>query len=243
VVGTAQMAGTEIMTVADLSIMEVAVEVNENDIVRVSLNDTTLIEVDAYLEEEFIGVVTEIANSANVTGMSADQVTNFDVRIRILSDSYHHLLKDSSQISPFRPGMSATVDVQTEQVRNTLTVPIQAVTTRTDTSVQRKRNRGRTWGDDDDEEEEEEETEAVEDEIEEDELFECVFVMIDEEARQVNVKTGIQDTRYIQIVEGLEEGDKVISGPYTIVSKRLDHHDPVKRITKKELYSKKKKDD
>lgn len=122
VVGTAQMAGTELLRLANLSQMEVAVEVNENDIVRVGLNDTTLIEVDAFLGERFKGIVTEIANSADVTGASADQVTNFEVKIRILDHA------------GFRPGMTATVDIQTQNERNVLTVPIQAVTTRKDTS-------------------------------------------------------------------------------------------------------------
>ncbi len=122
VVGTAQMAGTELLRLANLNLMEVAVEVNENDINSVNLGDTALIEVDAFLGEKYKGLVSEIANSANLTGLSADQVTNFEVKVRII---------DSVS---FRPGMTATVDIQSERAKNVLSLPIQAVTTRKDTS-------------------------------------------------------------------------------------------------------------
>lgn len=122
VVGTAQMAGTELLRLANLNLMEVAVEVNENDINSVSLNDTALIEVDAYLGNIYKGIVSEIANSANVMGVSADQVTNFEVKVRILDEV------------SFRPGMTATVDIQTERAYGVLSLPIQAVTTRKDTA-------------------------------------------------------------------------------------------------------------
>src|SRR5690606_10353019 len=131
VVGTAQMSGTEIMTIANLNSMEVNVEVNENDINRLSLGDTATIEVDAFLDKKFKGIVTEIASSANVVGQSADQVTNFAVKIRILPESYANVAsKSNSNLpSPFRPGLSATVDIQTERAQG-LVVPIQAVTVR-----------------------------------------------------------------------------------------------------------------
>jgi HlyD family secretion protein len=122
VVGTAQMAGTELLRLANLSLMEVAVEVNENDINSVSLGDTTLIEVDAYLGQKYKGLVSEIANSANVTGASADQVTNFEVKVRII-DTVN-----------FRPGMTATVDIQSQRAKGVFALPIQAVTTRKDTA-------------------------------------------------------------------------------------------------------------
>lgn len=178
VVGTAQMAGTELLRLANLSDMEVAVEVNENDIVRVGLNDTALIEVDAFLGEKFKGIVTEIANSADVTGASADQVTNFEVKIRILDHA------------GFRPGMTATVDIQTQIEVGTLTVPIQAVTTRKDT-------------------------------FQSEEKVECVFVYDDGEAVFYKVKTGIQDDKNIQLLEGLPDSVEVIVGPYSAVSKSL----------------------
>jgi HlyD family secretion protein len=180
VVGTGQMSGTELMRLADLRAMEVAVEVNENDIVRVHLNDTTLIEVDAFLGEEFQGVVTEIANSANVSGVSADQVTNFEVKIRILDQTM------------FRPGMTASVEVQTKLVQDVISVPIQAVTTRKDTAE----NSGNK-------------------------KVECVFIFENEMANFSIVKTGIQNDKFIQILEGISDSDVVIIGPYTLVSKTL----------------------
>lgn len=127
VVGTAQMAGTELLRLANLNFMEVAVEVNENDINSINLNDTTIIEVDAFGEREFIGLVSEIANSANVMGASADQVTNFEVKIRIIDSVY------------FRPGMTATVEIQSQKALDVISVPIQAVTTRKDTSDSSKK--------------------------------------------------------------------------------------------------------
>ena len=137
VTGASQFSsGTEIMSIANLDVMEATVEVNENDIVQVALNDTAIIEVDAYLNHPFKGIVTQISTSANTSGTSVDQVTNFDVKIRILKSSYADLIKPNNPIpSPFRPGMSATVDIQTQRADNVLTVPIQAVTTR---SVEKK---------------------------------------------------------------------------------------------------------
>lgn len=223
VVGTAQMAGTEIMTVADLSVMEVAVEVNENDIVRVNNGDTCEVEVDAYLNEEFKGVVTEIANSANVVGTSADQVTNFDVKIRILSSSYKKLINgDTTNNSPFRPGMSATVDIRTTSEIGILAVPIQAVTTREplDTSSTRAKK--------------EKENEIAD---EEEELIECVFVIDGNKVKQVAVTTGIQNTSYIKIESGLEEGQEIVSGPYISIAKKLDHDDKVEVVNKDKLFN------
>lgn len=219
VVGTAQMAGTEIMTVADLSLMEVAVEVNENDIVRVDIGDTTEIEVDAYLDKEFKGLVTEIANSANIMGTSADQVTNFDVKIRILSSSYKDLIK-SGQNSPFRPGMSATVDIRTTEAVNVITLPIQAVTTRAVEDSTSKRSKVK-----------------VADEEEEEELVECVFVLDgDGSVKQVEVETGIQNTKYIEILSGIEDSLEVVSGPYMAISKKLKDGDKIEKVSKKELF-------
>ena len=180
VVGTGQMSGTELLRLADLSAMEVAVEVNENDIVRVNVNDTSLIEVDAFLGEEFKGIVTEIANSANVSGVSADQVTNFEVKIRILNNTN------------FRPGMTASVDIQTKLVKNVISVPIQAVTTRKDTSANTANKK-----------------------------VECVFKYQDNKAKFIIIKTGIQNDRYIQVLQGLSDSDVVIKGPYSLVSKTL----------------------
>ncbi|NOX48339.1 MAG: biotin/lipoyl-binding protein [Chlorobi bacterium] len=234
VTGASQFSsGTEIMRVANLERMVVKVEVNENDIVRVSLNDTCLIEVDAYLNRKFKGIVTEIATSANVQGVSADQVTNFEVKILILQDSYQDLVKVDNFIkSPFRPGMSATVDIQTETASNVLTVPIQAVTTRADTSARENRKNVK-------EEETDEEKMAQEDkERKEEEMKEYVFVYEEGIAKIISVKTGVQDNMHIQILEGIEEGQEVITGPYRAVSKKLKNNDKVEKVDKKDLFKK-----
>jgi HlyD family secretion protein len=230
VTGASQFsAGTEIMRIANLDVLEVNVEVNENDIVRVSLFDTAVIEVDAYLDQKFKGIVTEIATSANTTGVSADQVTNFDVKIMMLKDSYENLIKPDNPIpSPFRPGMSATVDIETDTQYGILTVPIQAVTTRADTTGRRRTAR---------EKREEDRTEGEEEGVKErTELEEYVFVFENGLARLKKVKTGIQDNTYIQIVSGIEEGDEVITSPYRAVSKTLKNDDPVEKVDKEDLF-------
>ena len=236
VTGASQFSsGTEIMRIANLERMVVKVEVNENDIVRVSLTDTCLIEVDAYLNRKFKGIVTEIATSANILGVSADQVTNFEVKILILHGSYSDLVKNDSYIkSPFRPGMSATVDIQTETASNVLTVPIQAVTTRADTS---ERN-NKKMKDDDEDDEEDGEMVQEEDENKTEELKEYVFVYEDGVAKITSVKTGVQDNMHIQILEGIEDGQEVITGPYRAVSKKLKHKDKVEKVDKEDLFKK-----
>jgi HlyD family secretion protein len=234
VTGASQFSsGTEIMRIANLERMIVLVEVNENDIVRVNLNDTCVIEVDAYLNNKFMGVVTEIATSAKVTGISADQVTNFEVKILILEDSYKEMVKENDLIrSPFRPGMSATVDIQTETAFNILTVPIQAVTTRADTSGKEIAKAG----------EEKDETQGEEDESskvkkqKENDLKEYVFLYQNGTAKMVSVVTGIQDKMNIQILQGLEKDQEVITGPYRAVSKNLKDGDKVKKVDKKDLF-------
>jgi HlyD family secretion protein len=232
VTGASQFsAGTEIMRIANLDILEVNVEVNENDIVRVSLGDTALIEVDAYLDRKFKGLVTEIATSANTIGVSADQVTNFDVKITMLHSSYEDLVKPDAPIpSPFRPGMSATVEIQTETAFDILTIPIQAVTTRADTTGRRKTAR----------EKREEQRGKSDDEVKltDEEMKEYVFVYNDGLAILTEVKTGIQDNTYIQITEGLEEGEEVIVAPYRAVSKTLKNRDEVEKVDKKDLFKK-----
>ncbi len=224
--------GTELMRIANLDNMEVNVEVSENDIVRVHLNDTALIEVDAYLNRDFKGIVTEIATSANTTGTSADQVTNFDVKILILSDSYQDLVPENDpSYSPFRPGMSASVDIQTRTERNVIAVPIAAVTTRADTTGRLQSAKEKR-----DEKKEADEGNV----ISKKEIKEYVFTYVDGKAKMVAVKTGIQDNSFIQILEGLEVGQEVITGPYTAVSKTLKNHDPVEITEKKDLFTEKK---
>ena len=208
VVGTAQMAGTELLRVADLTQMEVLVEVNENDIVRVALNDTARIEVDAFLGEQFKGVVTQIANSANLMAAGVDQVTNFEVKVRILPESYAHLSPKGSSISPLRPGMTASVEIETDKQAQILVVPIQAVTLRDDTASGRSARERREEADRADE-------------------MEVVFLEKNGIARIQVVETGIQDDKNIHITSGLEDGQTIIIGPYSAVSKTLNSGDAV----------------
>jgi len=235
VVGTTQFAGTEIMRIANLNEMEVSVDVNENDIVRVGLNDTALIEVDAYLNRKFKGIVTEIANSAETTGLTTDQVTNFTVKIRILRESYQDLINpEHPNLSPFRPGMSATVDIQTKTVYNVLSLPIQAVTVREDTAHKEKK-----------EIKPEQETDETQTAVKKTEHAEpqqeYVFLYNDGKVKMVKVKSGIQDNMYIQIVSGLKENDEVVTAPYTAITKTLKDNAAVKKVDKKELFKEEKK--
>jgi len=227
VAGASQFsAGTELMRVANLNSMEAVVQVNENDIVRVKLNDTSLIEVDAYLNRKFKGLVTEIATSADVTGVSTDQVTNFEVKIRLLKESYEDLIpKSNPSYSPFRPGMSTTVDIQTKTESKVITVPIQAVTTRSDST-------GKSTGvkQDMDLNKDQDKTEEAK------EIDEYVFVVKDGKAKMVAVKSGIQDNTHIQIVEGLSEDDEVITGPYRAVSRSLENGEAVEVVDKDKLF-------
>ena len=242
VVGTAQMEGTEIMRLANLKEMEVSVDVNENDIVRVHNGDTSLIQVDAYMDRKFKGIVTEIANSANTTGVTAEQVTNFTVKIRILQESYSDLFNADKTNAPFRPGMSATVDVQTKKADNVVTVPIQAVTTRADSTLFKKKNPTKKDEEgpdgivikDDKNKSNDETKETIK-------IDECVFLLVDGKAKMVKVKTGIQDNNYIEIKEGVKDGDELISGPYGAVSKVLKEGSEVKKVDKSELFTAPKK--
>ena len=238
VVGTNMYAGTETMVIANLHLMEVKVDVNENDIVRVNLKDTALVEVDAYLGRKFKGIVTEIANSANVAGASTDQVTNFNVKILLLEESYKDLVDSAGgKIYPFRPGMSATVDIQTETRENVISVPIQAVTTRS------LKNNGKAVEKKVDEEKPEGETEAVTKQgakSAEDEKVEVVFVYKDGKVKKQAVKTGIQDSQNIEILEGIKAGDEVVIAPFNAINKLLNDSSLVKKVDEKELFKVKK---
>ncbi|MDA8606470.1 efflux RND transporter periplasmic adaptor subunit [Flavobacteriales bacterium] len=199
--GNGFTAGEVVMKVSDLSVMEVDVEVNESDIVRVSMQDAAEIEVDAYLEETFSGTVTEIGNTAlnaGLNGFAMDQVTNFSVKVRLQPESYSAMLENeaSVNISPFRPGMSAKVDILTRRAEDVISIPIQSVSTR-------------------EKENDEEESELG------------VFILVDGIAEWKVVETGIQDNRYIEIKSGLNESDKVVIGPYQAVSRTLSNGDAV----------------
>jgi HlyD family secretion protein len=226
VVGTSQFAGTEIMRIANLNQMEVVVNVNENDIIRVNEGDTAIIQVDAFFTDRFMGAVTSIANSAKVEGLSVDQVTNFEVRIGILPDSYSHLQAENKKhLSPFRPGMSASVDIRTKQVKAALSVPIQAVTTRDIVSDNESND-----------EETNDEGANSEDIQETARPQEYVFLFRDGKAVRHAVTSGIQDTQHIEITEGLEEGQEVITGPYRLVSRTLKDGDTVEKVKRQDLF-------
>lgn len=204
VVGTSQMAGTEMLRIADLNQMEVRVDVNENDIIRVAIGDTAVVDVDAYTysDKEFAGVVTAIANTAN-TKVTEEAVTEFEVRIRLLNESYQDLL-DEKKSYPFRPGMTASVDIITQRKENVLAVPLSAVTTRPRDSTEQATAEPASLAD-------------------QDNTDEVVFrYQPDNTVTKVVVETGISDYENIEILSGLAEGDRIVSGPYVAVSRELD---------------------
>lgn len=228
VVGTAQMAGTEIIRIADLANMQAEVDVNENDVLRISLGDTAEVEVDAYVNKKFKAVVTQIAysatNSINAV-ISTSQATNFTVKLSLLKESYVDLIQpELGRKYPFRPGMSATVDIKTESRDNVLTVPIQSVTTREDEKLNEKDKdlkesvKGQQLGNG------------------KKQLKEIVFVVVNDKVEQREVKTGIQDANYMEITSGLKEGEKVVKAPFKLISKVLKNGDLVKVVEEKDLF-------
>lgn len=213
VVGTIQMAGTEILRIADFGAIEAHVDVSENDILRVSVGDETEIEVDAYLGRLFKGTVTQIAHTAGsaiggTAAVSADQATNFVVKVLIDPASYADITEKTRK-TPFRPGMSATVDILTNRTDNVLCVPIPAVTTREEKKEKKS--------------EEEEEEGAPERKAQTGLIKEVVFVVSGDTVRMQEVTTGIQDDSYIEIRSGLTGEEKVVSGPYSAVSRKLEN--------------------
>ena len=214
VVGTLQMSGTEMMRIANFENMEVRVDVSEGEITKVKLNDTATIEVDAYLDRKFTGIVTQVANSSKGAGssmVSADQSTNFVVKIRILKSSYEDLLSVNQK--PFLPGMSATVDVRTQTKTGVVAIPIQAVTTKD--SVYNGSNHTK----------------------------EIVYIKQADKAKLLEVKTGIQDDSYIEIVKGLSGNETIITGPYNTISKDLKDGDKVIELDKTKKKETKKEDE
>lgn len=229
VVGTAQMAGTEIIRIADLNNMQAEVDVNENDVLRISLGDTADIEVDAYIKKKFKGVVTQVSYSSTSSTqavVSTSQATNFTVKIKLLKQSYADLIKpQAGKLFPFRPGMSTTVDIKTASKDNVLTVPIQSVTTREekdltetdqDYAKQAKANHKQTGG--------------------KKEVSEIVFVVEKGKVVAKPVSTGIQNATYIEITAGLKEGEEVVKAPFKLISKTLNNGDAVKVVDEKDLF-------
>ncbi|MFM9948261.1 MAG: HlyD family secretion protein [Saprospiraceae bacterium] len=242
VVGTIQMTGTELMRIANLNAMEIRVDVSENDIPRVAIGDEAEIEVDAYIGRKFKGRVTQIASSATGSGLTAaasltsDQVINFEVRISMDPTSYQDLLTKGRK-HPFHPGMSASVEINTEVIKDALSIPIQSVTTRDEKTGKAKKVSTKS--------EEEEESMAVSKEKEEDtskDLKEVVFIVSADTVRMVEVKTGIQDDTYIQVLTGVSEGDEIVKGPYTVVSRVLKQGEKVIKTKEDDFFKKDEKE-
>lgn len=210
VVGTAQMAGTEMMRISDLERMEVRVDVNENDIVRINVGDSAGIEVDAYLGKTFRGIVTQVANSAksSAASLNTDQVSKYEVKILILRSSYEAMMAENGGKIPFRPGMSSTVHIFTKQEKHVLAIPVSSITLKEKKDIP-------------------------------DEKEEVVFVVSGGKVVQKAVKTGIQDTKYIRITEGLKPGETVVSAPYEAINLKLSDGTSVEVVDKDALYERK----
>ena len=224
VVGTMQMAGTEIMRVANMSKMKVDVEVGENEIQKVKFGDTANIEVEAYPSRKFKGIVVQISQSSTTSALqqaaATDQVTNYTVSVELLPSSYQDLLEKDKRHFPFRPGMSASVDILTTHRMSVIAVPINAVTTR--------------------EEEEDNKTNTKKT----DEIKEYVFVVTkDNKTALREVKTSIQDNEFIEIISGLKEGEQVITAPFSAIARTLKKDMKIKVVPKKELFDKKEKEE
>ena len=234
VAGNSFNIGTEMMTVADMSVLEVRVDVGENDIVKVNIGDSVDVEVDAYNNRKFKGVVTKIASSTAKAGSLAtsNDVTNYEVRIRLDKESYKDL---ADQKFPFRPGMNASADIKTRRVDNVLAVPIASVNARvkgSDKSAADKKKEDEKKKDDDGESDDDKTSAS-------DDLEEVVFILQkDGTVKKAVVKSGVQDINYIQVVSGISEGDEVITGPYSAISKTLKDGMKVKVVPKDKLFEK-----
>jgi len=239
VVGTMQMQGTEMLRIADLSVMEVRVNVNENDIVRVHIGDTAIIDVDAYanINKQFRGVVTHIANTAR-DKTSSDAITEFEVRILILSNSYQDLV-ESGKRYPFRPGMTASVEILATRKENVVSVPLAAVTTRNPEEIKKEGEQGPPG--DGPPPQNQQSTDAKATEKKKDKVV--VFVNDNGAAKMVEVQTGISDYENIEIVSGIDEGTEIVTGPFLVVSKRLKDGDKIRQAEKKEATGDKAKEE
>lgn len=232
VVGTAQMTGTEIMRIANLDRMEVEVEVNENDIVRIQMGDSAEIDVDSYsyLKKKFKGVVTSIANSAVETA-SAETVTEFKVDVQIDPASYKDLLAREPGSAPFRPGMTASLDVFTDHKAKVLTVPLSAVASRSMKPKDKSKGKEKKVKEEMTEQEKRREESAAQ-------KTEIVFVFDGNKVEMRPVRTGIADFEQIEILQGLKQGEKIVTGPFSAITKTLETGDLVKLRDKKEKKSK-----
>lgn len=239
VVGNSMMAGTEMMRIADMSVIEVQVEVGENDIPKVKLGDSALVEVDAYNNRKFKGLVTQIASSnttASAAASTSNDVTNYKVHIRLLRESYNDLFdKSRPRYFPFRPGMNASADIQTRTKANVLSTSINAVTTR-------EKGTDKVVGNDKDKEERNKDKGDQEDTKDAStDLDEVVFVLQkDGTVKKVVVSTGIQDINNIEVTQGLKAGDEIIVAPYNVISKTLKDGTKVKVVPKDKLFEVKK---
>jgi len=228
ILGTAQFTGTEIMRISNLKSMEVNVDVNENDINRVNVGDSAVIEVDAFADKKFKGIVSEIASSSKDVGTttsataSTDQVTNFVVKVRISADSYSGVSGGAKDLpSPFRPGLSATVDIESSSV-NSLSVPIQSVFTKNankddkadDASAGKQKSK-----------------------LNDKTIKQYVYVYSKGVVKQVEVVTGIQNDQYIEIKKGLKAGAEIVSGPYSAIQNKLKDGMKVEKTTKDQLFA------
>ncbi len=229
VVGTATMAGTEMLRIADLHVMEVRVNVNENDIVRVSVGDTAIIDVDAYasINKEFKGLVTLIANTAK-DKVSADAITEFEVRILILDSSYEDLVKTGNRF-PFRPGMTASADIITTRKENVLSVPLAAVTTRNLNELKEGENKDGAPNRNASQTSDQQKSQQKKDDVKV-----VIFVNENDIAKMLEVKTGISDYDNIEILSNVSDSTEVITGPFLVVSKRLKEGDEIREAKKKE---------
>ncbi len=236
VVGTAQMAGTEMMTISDMNSIELRVDVGENDIVKVHIGDNADVEVDAYSDRKFKGIVTKIASSVK-TGTAAaasTEVTNYEVRIRLDKASYQDLPhKGDNNNMPFRPGMNARANIKTRQKNNVVAVPIASVNARI-------KNSDKSAADIRKENETAQNTKPETEKSERNDMEEVVFmVMNDGVVKKRIVKSGIQDINYIEITDGIKPHDLIVIGPYSVISQTLKDGDKVKVVPKDELFKKK----
>ena len=234
VVGTATMAGTVMMSVADLSDMEAEVNVNENDIVNVKKDDTAYVEVDAFTNRKFKGIVSEVSNSATVAAngtSSVDQVTNFLVKIHISPTSYTDLMPTGTNDAPFKPGMSSTAEIEVKTAQHVLSLPIEAVTTRNPNDTLKFSMKGKK-----DDKKDTKNTISSSD-TKKDTIQECVYMYVNGKVKQINVTSGIQDANYIEVKSGLKEGDEVVTAPYSAISAALRDGMMVQKTDKSELFT------